>query len=345
MEFSILYRDRAAAIIHHVDDSGIWATKNRSILYKKSHSDKYIKLTDFPFSPIKDFFAPIRIMARFLRTDKCALFHTSQNKLLAIRDSVVYRLDNKKLTPLFKIQGDCVLHMGICEATDGNIYFGEYFYNRDNAEVNIWWLNAALDSYEIAYTFGTDSIRHIHRIFSDPFIKGRIWATTGDFSGQCYFYYTDDGFKSIQRIGDGTQRYRAVTLFFTPERIFWLTDSNLEQNYIMSLCRNTLEVTAHGRLNAPVWYGTTTTDNKYIAATTVEKGAGVQTDSAALMISDDLINWQEAALFKKDALPHIFKNGIISFPTGQYHSNEFYIFGEALKGLDGISMCCSIKEG
>jgi hypothetical protein len=111
------------------------------------------------------------------------------------------------------IQGDSVLHGGICEDQEGWTYFGEYFMNPARGEVHIFRLDPALKTWEIAHTFQAGEVRHVHGIYRDPYDTQALWITSGDAMGECYLYRTRDRFTTVERIGEGTQLWRAVRLF------------------------------------------------------------------------------------------------------------------------------------
>jgi len=109
--------------------------------------------------------------------------------------------------------------------------------------------------------------------------------------------------------------------------------------------RETLQITVHQQIESSSWYSTQTSDGLFLAGTTVEKGPGVQTDRASLLVSENGVEWRKVISFRKDFWPmKYFKFGVISFPSGSYSSKSFWISGEALKGLDGCSMLCSLED-
>ena len=93
----------------------------------------------------------------------------------------------------------------------------------------------------------------------------------------------------------------------------------------------------------PVWYIKQLEDGYYLAATAQEIGPGVHDRYAHLMVSRDLENWEDVYQFKHDGLPkRVFKFGVIGFADGVQTSRGFYIFAEAIKGLDGKTALCEI---
>ncbi len=197
--FSILSAHPGLTIVHHVEPNGtLWATSGRTIL--KGKPGHWEKIARFPFHFPRDLFGFSRPTARAMRSDKCNLYVNHNGRVLAIRAGTVYRLDGTRLTPLFPIQGDCVLHRGISEDDQGWTYFGEYFMNPARGEVRIYRLDADLDRWETAYTFPANTIRHVHGIFRDPFDPSALWASLGDAHGECHLIRTRDRFATYRNL-------------------------------------------------------------------------------------------------------------------------------------------------
>ncbi len=335
-------------LLHHIDRLGmLWATRGRTIL-KGNPIRGWARVAIFPKAYPRDLFAFSRPTARAMRADKANLYVNQAGALLGIRAGVVYAMnDDGSLIPMFRIKGDSVLHGGICEDLSGWTYFGEYFMNPGRDEVHIYRLDPGVQAWEIAHTFPAGEIRHIHGVYRDPFDPQALWVTTGDAQGECYLYQTRDRFKTIERIGQGTQRWRAVRLFFTRQYVCWITDSQLEQNYSCRWDRTTGELECGQSMEAPAWYGTTTTEGYHFAFTTVEPGPAVQRDTAGIFVSQDAFTWQEVFKFKKDTWRpmKLFKYGVINCPSGTMSNQALYISGEGLEKLDGISATLNLDEG
>jgi len=286
-------------------------------------------------------------MARASRADKCNLYVNSQGRMLGIRAHTVYSIGpGQSLTRLLEIEGDCVLHRGISEDTEGWSYFGEYFRNPHRAAVRIWRISPDLGTPEAAHEFPPGSIRHVHCVLRDPFDAEALWVTVGDYAGECYLLRTRDRFRSVQSFGDGTQTWRAVVLFFTPEHVCWLTDSHLDQNHACRMDRRSGRLEIGDDVPCSSWYGLTTTDGLHIAFTTVERGPAIQRNESLVLVSHDAFHWEEVGSFHKDAwFPRrLFKFGVVSCPSGAMASEGVYISGEGLVGLDGISLRLGIDR-
>ena len=339
-KFQIKEKLNHITILHHVEPDGtIWGTSGRKIYHKKNKA--WALISTFPFAAPRDYFGFSRWTARAARADKCNIYVNTHGAIIGIRAGKVYAIHpHQPPKELFEINGDSVLHGSICEDDKGWTYFGEYFMNPERDPVNIWRVSPNLKQWEAAHQFPASSIRHVHGIYQDPFKPGSFWIPTGDFENECYFFHTNDRFKSINKIGEGSQIWRAVRLFFTKDHICWLTDSNLEQNYACRMDRKTLSLEIGHEIDASAWYGAMTAEGNYFAFTTVEPGPGIKTKNSQILFSHDGFSWEVIKEHKKDFLRpmKIFKYGVISCPSGKMSEKDFYISGEGLVGLDGRSL-------
>ncbi len=342
-QFNIIERYPQITIIHHRSpDGSLWASSKRRILHKMRGG--WDLVAEFPRAYPRDLFDFSRPTARAMRADKCNLFVNKHGRVLAIRAGAVYALEKGSLRFLFPIQGDCVLHRSISEDEQGNIYFGEYFMNPERRPVTIWRVAPDLSTGEPACQL--PDVRHVHGIFPDPNEKGTFWATVGDFAGECYLLRTRDGFRTIERFGDGSQVWRAVNLFFTREHVCWLTDSNLELNHACRMGRKSGKLETGREIDCSTWYGCTTMEGLHLAFTTVEHGPAILSNESSVLVSEDAFHWQKVYGFRKDFWKpvQVFKYGVISCPSGEMSSEEIYLSGEGLVGLDGASMQVSISR-
>jgi len=341
--FEISEKYPHVTIIHHrCADGTLWATDKRRILVDHGHG--WQPAGEFPRSYPRDLFGWSRPTARAMRADKCNLYVNMEGSVLGIRGGWTYALQDGKLRPLFAINGDSVLHRSFAEDSEGNIFFGEYFMNPERIPVRIWRVSPQLEKWEVACEL--PDIRHVHGVYADPYAPGVLWAAVGDFKGECFLVRTEDGFRSLQYSGDGSQIWRAVNLFFTEDSINWLTDSNLEQNHACRMRRATGELEIGQEIDCSAWYGCTTQEGLHTAFTTVEQGPGILSDHSSVLVSRDAFHWEIIARFKKDFWKpvKVFKYGVINCPSGPLSMNDLYLSGEGLVGLDGCSLRARIRE-
>ena len=343
MKYTFTIRERypRITIIHHrCADGSLWATAKRRIMVKRDQG--WQPAGTFPRSYPRDLFDWSRPTARAMRADKCNLYVNRLGSVLGIRGGWVYALREGVLTPLFQINGDSVLHRSFAEDEQGNIYFGEYFMNPERVPVKIWRVSPDLTQWEAACEL--PGVRHVHGVYVDPYTPGTLWAAVGDFKGECYLARSEDGFRSLQLYGDGSQIWRAVNLFFTESSVNWLTDSNLELNHACRMQRASGMLEIGQEIDCSAWYGCTTREGLHVAFTTVEQGPGILGNTSSVLVSRDAFHWEAIAQFKKDFWRpvKVFKYGVISCPSGTLSMDELYLSGEGLVGLDGCSLRAAI---
>ena len=329
-------------IIHYAQGDTLISSKFATIYFNRGAEEKKIKL---PTSPLKKPFGLLRLGRRALRLDKCNVFLHQQN-LIIIRQGQVYlyKRDEDRLIPTLQLK-NCrnVLHQSINSSPDGYIYFGEYGANKERKPVPVYRSVDGGESWEEIYTFPAGSIKHVHGCFYDKY-SDKIWVCTGDFEDENWLLVADKDFKTINKIGDGQQQFRTCNLIFTETEVHWLMDSQLEPSYHIIYNRATADIQVGQQMMGPVWYVKELTDGYYLAATTQEIGDGVLDDKAHLYYSTDLKTWHTLALFEHDGYPmRYFKFGIIGFADGLQSSQDFYMFFEAIKGVDGKSLYCRLE--
>lgn len=330
-------------IIHYASKNLCISSRYNQIFVSKDGQKIVIRL---PEPAWKRFLGLSRLGRRAFRLDKCNVFPVKDG-LVIIRQGKVYHFDfkEKHLSVTLKLI-NCrnILHQSMLVTDQGELFFGEYGNNAPRSEVPIYRSLDSGRSWQIVYTFPKNKIKHVHGCYWDP-IEQKIWVFTGDFAGECLALCTNRDFSDIEWIGDGQQAYRMCNAFFEPDFIHWIMDSHLEDSYHVRMDRKTRQIQKLTLFPGPVWYIKRLTDGYYLAATAQEIGPAVHDQYSHLWASKDLTIWKELARFKHDGFPkRFFKFGVIAFADGPQTSQGFYIFGEALRKLDGKSVLCRIIE-
>lgn len=122
----------------------------------------------------------------------------------------------------------------VCES-GGKVYLAEYPLGDEDARI--------LVSDDRGRSWSTyverSDVRHFHGVYRDHY-SGRLWGTTGDSDDQSAIgYFKNDRFVPI---GRGSQRWRAVSLVFTPDYVLWGMDCSFADSIpIYRLPRERLE--------------------------------------------------------------------------------------------------------
>jgi len=294
----------------------------------------------------KRIFSVSRLARRALRLDKCNVVPVGDD-LVIIRQGKVYHYEKEteKLSHTLNL-ASCrnVLHQSILVFDQKELYFGEYSHLADRSDVLVYRSLDGGRSWATLFAFPKGQIKHVHGCYYDPF-EDKIWVLTGDFKDECYLLCTDKDFREIEWIGDGQQNYRACNVFFEEDAVHWVMDSQLQDSYHIKLDRKTRTIEKRQMFPGPVWYLKNLSDSYYLAATVQEIGPGVHDKKAHLMVSKDLETWDDVYQVAHEGLPkRYFKFGVIGFAAGIQSSRGFYLFAEALKGIDGKTLFCEIQE-
>ena len=337
---------RGAEIIHFASEDWIISSNRNVISVANGNETRKVTL---PQNGWKQLLLPFRLARRAARLDKCNVFPNfvgdRLESLIAIRQGFVYQVDYPSGEPVKTLQlTRCrnVLHQSICKTDSGNIFFGEYGNNGERKSVPVYRSTDQGKSWQVIYEFPAKSVKHVHGCYWDQYAK-RVWVCTGDFAGENIILSADEDFNDVVQFGDGSQSWRTCYPLFFPDHVIWPMDSQLEISYLCKLDRKTGELSRHQGFPGPVWYAKDLTDGWFILATANEIGEGVTTNSCHVFVSQDALNWQEIFTVPHDGWPkRYFKFGVIGFADGEQSSQGFFLFAEAVKGMDGKSFRCRI---
>jgi hypothetical protein len=335
-----------AEIIHFYDGHCcIWSRHNQVVVER----DRVEYRLQLPSEPLDHIAGWSRIGRRALRLDKCNVVPADDDfeTLVIVRQGNVFHYDSRddSLKQTLQLQ-NCrnVLHQSI--ARDGEeLFLGEYGANGSRDSVPVYKSCDGGRSWDVIHEFSPGKIKHTHGCYFDPF-EEKIWVLTGDFKGECFMLKADRNFKDVEILGDGSQDWRACNLFFGPNSIYWMMDSQLETSFVMHLPRRASKPRRVRALPGPAWYIKALDDDVFLGATSCEVGPGVHDNFAHLYASSNLENWQECERFAHDRLPKRYlKFGVIGFADGRQSSDRFAMFGEGLSGFDGKAGLFGLPDG
>ena len=298
-----------------------------------------------PFTKF-DIFGWSRLLRRLFRLDKCNVFPIGPTgAFLIVRRGAVYRWDKEGALKLVLTlrQSRNFMHTDLCIGHREALFIGEYGANTGLKPVPIYRSDDQGRTWSIVYEIPAGRARHVHSINYDEF-SGNIWVLTGDSDGECWIIEANDTFTQVTYHGDGSQCYRACTIFFEEKKVVWGMDSPISPSCVVHFDRATKEIKRFGSFPGPIWYSKRLPETGYLVCTTVEPGDAVVGTKAVIFFSTDLETWAPIHSFDKDLLPcKLFKFGVIGISSSICPSGTFYLFGEALKGLDGVSIKCQVE--
>lgn len=220
-----------------------------------------------------------------------------------------------------------VLPSAVCRA-DGRVYLGEYPLGDEVPRIHV----STDDGRDWAVACRLPGARHVHAVQTDPF-TGDVWVTTGDADAECAIgrlRHAGDA-AEFERVGGGSQAWRAVELAFTPTAVLWGMDcGHARANTLYRLDRAALgadgdptPVAVGATANSIYYAATVETGGDYwvVFATAVETGRdrtapGRSTHGTgtarvvAASAATDYTDWHELLAFERrsrlaDAVPRL----------------------------------------
>jgi len=325
-------------VVHWVDREVIWTSSNYTLYITKDGGDSFNKVTTLKVPLWAHVLGKFRLPARAFRLGIRSLRILKIGTALVIADKKIFRLKDGELKVVHSFErGFGPLREGWCEDDKGNCYLGEYFLN-NKRDAPVQLLKSMDDGQSWKVIRSLSNIRHIHCVQYDPFSQ-RIWMGTGDRDEESSISFSENGGESWAEIGSGDQKFRAVSLLFTEDYVYWGSDAPTRQNYIYHYARKTGEVERLAAVDGPVHYSTILKNGVKLFATAAEgnsEGKSAEWDKKAhIWASENGAQWEELMSWEKDIWPYIFGFGRVYFAHGQ-HGNNVYFTTEALRKVDGM---------
>lgn len=224
-------------------------------------------------------------------------------------------------------------HQGICVTPDGTIFFGEYTLNpkRDH-DTHLYRSTDGGKTFQIILTLKMTEVRHIHFIKYDPYEKC-IWLGTGDEDFENLLMRSFDNGDTWEKIGEGSQDWRAIGLCFDKDALTWGTDAGSvpDQNHIIRMDRKTKQIKVIHDAEGPCHGCGSFKDGRVFISTGVEGGENEKDRNARLK---QVRNGEARTLLEKgkDIFPLILQYGVIRFPLGTENTDKVVYTMYGLKG-------------
>jgi hypothetical protein len=333
--------------MHDCCNHDLILSKKYDIFIYNLPNKEFTLLGRLPVKKIDKAFYKVKILQRLLRKGIHNVIYLPYYKnYLAIANKKLFlKKGQDNFFNVGKIErGTRILPTGLCKDKNDNLYYGDYWKNKNREPVYLYKSSDGGETWKSQYVFkGDNQVRHIHSVQYDKY-EDKLWLTTGDCDTESGIYFSTDGGKSFSSIGRGDQSWRAVTLLFTEEYIYWGTDSPEEQNYIFRYHRKKDKRERLQKVNGPIYYGTKTKES-VIFTTAVEKNDNECEKKVHFWFSRDGLNWVDYISFNKDLWPAIFQYGTVDFGRCNFHDDFIFFNPVALKGLDShLCRMCIIDD-
>lgn len=221
----------------------------------------------------------------------------------------------------------------ITAVPSGIVYWGEYFDNRERAEVHIYSSADRGETWQVAYTFPAGAIRHIHNIVYDRW-EDCLWILTGDYGGECRILRASCDFSQVETVLQGNQQARAVALVPMHDALYFSSDTPLESNFIYRLDRrgNLSRVIP---ISSSSIYGCRAANHIFFS-TMIEPSETNLDRQVRIYASDQSAqNWQPQLAWEKDLWPQrFFQYGNAFLPDGENSTPYLAVTTIAVKSDD-----------
>ncbi|MHB9073692.1 MAG: hypothetical protein ACYC6G_09220 [Desulfobaccales bacterium] len=275
-----------------------------------------------------------RHLRRLGRLDVRELLQVPGGGLLGISQKQIISIDpgSGEILPVFKVTNGG-RPKGFALTPSGHLFVGEYWGNPQRRALRIW---ASIDhgaSWEVAYSLPAGSAKHIHNIVWDQHRQG-LWVLTGDSDGECALLFSQDEFQTVTELVRGGQLYRACHLFCLPEGLYYGTDTERDQNWIVHLDVKSgffhkIHPLSGSCIHAAYMAG------QYFISSAVEPSTINTSRKTVLWSSSDLHTWSNLVEFQKDWWPgEYFGFGRIILPRVQGKCPHVVFSTIAVKGHD-----------
>lgn len=278
--------------------------------------------------------ARLRLLSRLLRYYISALEVLHDGTRIAVARDGIYQAGpgEAEMSRVFRIdRGGRPINL----AVDGSrVLFGEYLDSgRDDNDPRIYVSEDCGRTFEARYSFPKGLIGHVHNILVDPYCDV-YWVLTGDFDQHPGIAALSRDFRTLEWLNRGTQRCRAVSALVEPDCLVYGTDSQFEDNFIVSMDKESGRISEIRPIKGSSLYATTFGPVRVIS-TCAEPGIGNTTREVCLYASGIGHDWTAGEVHEKDRHHmKLFQFGLLALPYAYNSTSRGMYSGQAVKNSD-----------
>jgi hypothetical protein len=293
-------------VIYALEDHYLYVSTDSGASYERR--GKLPKVDADPFESAKDFVArlpPVRGIRRYRGPPAVSVLESGT--ILVYYDRIYrsedggWTFDAVPGTEGFRSRG-MPSSRGRAVGPGDTVYFGEYITHDRPHEVHI--IRGVDDGrqWNVAYTFPSGQVFHVHGVHYDQH-RDRYWVMTGDIEDEAALWYTDDGFRSLHQAGCCSQAWRIVDLVTTREALYWASDDDRDDPGIFRYFVESDSLQRVADLRHPSYNAALLEDGRIVITTTYEPGSRLDRGpdppprGSEIWISQDGTQWQKLAYF------------------------------------------------
>jgi hypothetical protein len=223
----------------------------------------------------------------------------------------------------------------------GNVFWGEYFDNASRDEVHIYVSTDGGVTWNVAYTFPKDAIRHVHNIVHDSW-GNCLWLLTGDYGDECRIIRASYDFRQVDVVLRGHQQARAVACVPTESGLYFSSDTPMEANAIYHLDRHG-KLSQLSPLSSSSIYGCRVGCDVFFS--TMVEPSTENTDRFVRMFGGrDGRDWRPLLAWQKDRWPmRFFQYGNAFLPDGENNTSYLAVTTIAVESEDMITSLYAVQ--
>jgi hypothetical protein len=220
--------------------------------------------------------------------------------------------------------------LNLC-ADGSRVIFGEYGDGLSNAEVFLYVSEDAGRTWNVGFRFPRGDIRHVHNILFDA-VKNHYWVLVGDFGRQPGIGALSKDLKHLDWLTRGGQTSRAVGAILTPDALYYGTDSDREQNFLVRLDKQSGIIEKLREMEGSSLYAASF-GPVHVVSTCVEPNPASASRECALYATRDFDRWERILPHRKDFLHAIFfQFGCLVLPYSRCDRPRGMFSGQAVAG-------------
>lgn len=197
----------------------------------------------------------------------------SSGTVLVFYHLYIYRLglgeDEFKVVHSFASDHQMPFARGIAVGPGDMVYFGEYDNTPRPHAVRIWQGSSDGRNWQPAHTFAPGQVVHVHSVSWDKFRKG-YWVCTGDLDHESGLYFSGDDFKSLSKLGGGSQDWRIVSLVIRPDDLLWCSDDDQDGSKVFRYSFSQAQKELVQPIGKPCYHAEQLADGTVVLSTTYE---------------------------------------------------------------------------
>ena len=306
-------------------EEGNYYLSRRNVLYRSADlKPPFEKIVSINAPGWKAIVSGVRLAQRLFRFMVTNVVPLDNGEIFVTFDKSVGVVRDGRYRDLEGLARPCrVLRSACAIDKNGEIFFGEYLANDERGPMRVYRYKPGSKELDVPYFFPAGTIKHIHGIYADPVTESLV-CLTGDKDSECKMIRSFDGFKTVETIGEGNETWRAVSMLFDDDAMYYGMDAEFQANKLYRLDRKTGERKILGEVSGTVFYSKRIGEDLFFATTAENAPSQTENVAAIWNVSSDG-TLTEVAKFQKDRWhPTLFMFGTIHFPFGDPPADGMY---------------------